>query len=632
MDSDLTSKLSVKEHVKNIKKLLKTVHSMEKNYFPTVCIVHIINAAVPYAELLLSAYILDSVSQGRGFKELMPVIAAVTTAIFVLHCLTSRIWNRICKRKQDDMYYRYNCIIETKMLQMDYSRIDSPEIRELKQRILNDNNWGAGLYSTFWQTDGILYTVFNLIGAAVVGMPVLFYIAKAKRAEFFVILLILLVFAVICMKCRVYFMKKSQRFMYKTYTDKEREEKTSFSWMFAMGDAYDYKNGKDIRIYDGYQLMKRWTTDVIFNKPFRKELLEGVAGEAGSGFFSSVIMGAMEGASYLLVVILAIAQGMGVGNVVKLAGCLKNIFSNVIHLINSITEFALTARKQASTFELLELSDEMYKGKLPMEKRSDNQYQIEFRHVFFKYPGAEDYALKDFSMRLRIGEKLAIVGMNGSGKTTMIKLLCRLYDPEKGEILLNEVDIRKFKQEEYSRLFSVVFQDYKLMPFKLAQNVAVDTEYDAELVKKSLVDAGFAERLADLKQGIDTYIYKNYDDSGVEVSQGEAQKIAIARAIYKNSPFVLLDEPTAALDPLSEYEIYTNFDKIIGTKTAIYISHRLSSCRFCEKIAVFHEGRLIQLGSHEELVRDEKGKYYELWQAQAQYYRENGIELGCSRL
>lgn len=627
MNSNLTSKLPVREHIKNIKKLLKTVHDMEKTYFPMVCLVHVINVIVPYTELVLSAYILDGVSQGRGIGELMPVIAAVTAVIFVLHCLTSRVWNRICKIKQDDMYYRYSCMIETKMLKMDYSRIDSPEVRELKNRILSDNNWGAGLYSTFWQTDTLIYVFFNLIGAIVVGMPVLFYIAETKRGEVFVILLILLIFSAVCLKCRMYFMKKSQRFMYKEYTDKEKEEKTTFAWTFSMGDGYDYKNGKDIRIYNGYNLMKRWTTDVIFQKPFRKELKDGVAGEAGGGFFGTIITGAMEGSSYLLVAILVLAGSMSVGSVVKLAGCLKNIFSDIISLINSVAEFAMTARKQMSTFEFLEISDEMYKGKLPLEKRSDNQYQIEFRHVFFKYPGAKEYALKDFSMKLKIGEKLAIVGMNGSGKTTMIKLLCRLYDPEKGEILLNGVDIKKFRQEEYSRLFSVVFQDYTLMPFKLAENVAVDTKYDAASVKKSLSDSGFEERLSELEQGIDTYIYKSYNDNGVEVSGGEAQKIAIARAVYKDSPFVLLDEPTAALDPLSEYEIYTNFDKIIGSKTAIYISHRLSSCKFCEKIAVFHKGKLIQIGSHEELVKEKNGKYYEMWEAQAQYYRENGIEV-----
>ena len=157
--------------------------------------------------------------------------------------------------------------------------------------------------------------------------------------------------------------------------------------------------------------------------------------------------------------------------------------------------------------------------------------------------------------------------------------------------------------------------------------MAVDREYDRSKVEKCLENADFGERFSFLENGTDTYLYKEYDDSGVEISGGEAQKIAIARAVYKDAPFILLDEPTAALDPLAEYEIYSNFDKIAGVKTAIYISHRLSSCRFCEKIAVFHEGRLVQLGKHEELVADKEGKYYEMWEAQAQYYREKGIKL-----
>ena len=262
----------------------------------------------------------------------------------------------------------------------------------------------------------------------------------------------------------------------------------------------------------------------------------------------------------------------------------------------------------------------MYKVKLPVEKRSDNMYQIEFKNVSFKYPGTESYALKNFSLTLKIGEKLAIVGMNGSGKTTMIKLLCRLYDPDEGEILLNGVDIRKFRQDEYSRLFSVVFQDYQLFSFMLAENVAVSESFDSDRVVSCLKQAGFDERLKGLKDGIESYLYKDFEDNGIEISGGEPQKIAIARAVYKDAPFILMDEPTAALDPISEYEIYSGFDRMVGDKTAIYISHRLSSCRFCEKIAVFHEGELIQTGTHDELLQDKSGKYFEMWNAQAKYY------------
>ena len=258
-----------------------------------------------------------------------------------------------------------------------------------------------------------------------------------------------------------------------------------------------------------------------------------------------------------------------------------------------------------------------------MEKRDDDQYEIEFRNVSFKYPGTDIYALKDVSIKMKIGERLAIVGMNGSGKTTFIKLLCRLYDPDEGEILLNGIDIKKYNYEEYMRLFSIVFQDFKIFSFSLGQNVAASADYDEKYVEDVLDKVGFQKRLDNMPKGVQTPLYKDFDEGGVEISGGEAQKIALARALYRDAPIIILDEPTAALDPISEFEIYSKFNEIVGTKTAFYISHRLSSCRFCNEIAVFHKGRIVQKGSHEDLLKDVKGKYYELWNSQAQYYNED---------
>ena len=223
-------------------------------------------------------------------------------------------------------------------------------------------------------------------------------------------------------------------------------------------------------------------------------------------------------------------------------------------------------------------------------------------------------------MKFSIGKRLAIVGENGSGKTTFIKLLCRLYDPTEGEILLNGIDIKKYNYDEYKAIFSVVFQDFALLPFTLGQNVAVGMNYDEKKVRRTLDNAGFTPRLKTMPNGLDTYLYKNFEEDGVEPSGGEAQKIALARALYKDAPFIILDEPTAALDPIAEFEVYSKMNEIVGDKTAVFISHRLSSCRFCNDIAVFHEGRLIQRGSHDDLVAEEANKYYELWNAQAQYY------------
>ena len=236
--------------------------------------------------------------------------------------------------------------------------------------------------------------------------------------------------------------------------------------------------------------------------------------------------------------------------------------------------------------------------------------------------GTKVVANKDVSMDIRKGEILALLGENGSGKTTFIKLLCRLYDPQEGEILLNGIDIKKYNYREYMDLFSVVFQDFQLLSQPLGDNVAGGTDWDEGRVRAALRDAGFGERLQALPDGLKTQLYRDYGEDGVEISGGEAQKIAIARALYRNAPFLILDEPTAALDPIAEAEIYAQLDQITGDRTAIYISHRLSSCRFCDEILVFDHGQIVQRGAHEVLVNDEASKYHALWHAQAQYYQQ----------
>jgi len=627
METDLTSKLPLKKHVKNIRKVLGFVKEIDHNYFRFACVLQLLEVSIPYIELLLSAYILDIIGSGKSFREMMGIVTAAVLGILLLHFITSTANGRMEVRRSI-IAALYDNSVETRMLNMDFSRLNSPELKMLQDRIRADNAWGAGINSVLWKGNTLLHYLWDILFAVILGAPVVGYLIRSKSAAGWLVLAAILLTSAAVLRLRAYFRKRNSDFIYHFGKDpEEKEELTNFSWQFGQGTMFDYKNGKDIRIYGSYDLMKRWTTEAFTHKRFRDMVVKGAKGDAGSGFLSSALTGMISGGAYLIVVLIALAGEITIGNVVRFAGCLSKLLGSLKELLDTLSEFALSARRQLSTLALIELEDEMYKGRLPLEKRSDNEYQIEFKNVSFQYPGTDSYALKNFSMKLKIGEKLAIVGMNGSGKTTMIKLLCRLYDPQEGEILLNGVDIRKFKQEEYSRLFSVVFQDYKLFAFPLGQNVAVNQNYDPGQAQKCLEEAGFGERLSRMERGLDTYLYKNYDDSGLEISGGEEQKIAIARAIYKNAPFILLDEPTAALDPKAEYEIYTNFDRIAGSKTAIYISHRLSSCRFCEKIAVFHEGQLVQLGSHEELLAQKEGKYHEMWNAQAQYYADNGIAV-----
>ena len=280
------------------------------------------------------------------------------------------------------------------------------------------------------------------------------------------------------------------------------------------------------------------------------------------------------------------------------------------------------------TFEFLDMPNEMRQGDKGISCFSQpfaGDFEIEFRDVSFRYPESEVYALRHVSMKFWAGERMAIVGMNGSGKTTFIKLLCRLYDPTEGQILLNGVDIRQYNYESYMALFSVVFQDFKLLSFSLGQNVAAASHYDEKKVRDRLVKVDLGDRLEKLPNGLDTCLGKEFDEEGVLLSGGEAQKTAIARALYYDAPLVVLDEPTAALDPVTEMENYKKMDEIAENKSVIYISHRLSACCFCDEIAVFHKGELIQKGSHDALLADAEGKYSELWhtQAQAQYYVES---------
>jgi ATP-binding cassette subfamily B protein len=384
----------------------------------------------------------------------------------------------------------------------------------------------------------------------------------------------------------------------------------------------DEERSIDVRMNDQQKLIGAyWSANSTFgvNGPVAKAMQGKTGICAGLGVCIATLI---TGSIYVFTCLKAWGGAFDVGSITQYVGAATAMVGNVFALTSLTGVLKTNADYLDKTFAFLDIPNAMYQGSLTTEKRSDRRYEVEFRDVSFKYPGSDLWALRHVNMKFKVGKRLAIVGENGSGKTTFIKLLCRLYDPQEGEILLNGIDIRKYRYDDYMNIFSVVFQDFQLLCRPLGENVAGSMEYDRERVQKALIEAGFGERLKTMEKGLDTMLYKQLSEDGVDVSGGEAQKIAIARALYKDAPFIILDEPTAALDPIAEAEIYAKFDQIVGDKTAIYISHRLSSCKFCDEIAVFHEGAVIQQGTHASLVAEETGKYYELWYAQAQYYTE----------
>lgn len=328
------------------------------------------------------------------------------------------------------------------------------------------------------------------------------------------------------------------------------------------------------------------------------------------------------GLAYLFVCLKAYGGAFGLGAVTQYVGAAHNFFVGIGGLFTAVGDCRFNAPYLKTLYDYLDLPNKMYKGSLTTEKRSDRQYTVEFLDVSFRYPGSEQYALRHLSMTFKVGERLAVVGMNGSGKTTFIKLLCRLYDPTEGVILLNGIDIRKYRYDEYMDIFSVVFQDFKLFALPLGQNVATAQHYDVARAADCLQKAGFSDRLARMPKGLDTCLYKDLDEDGVTISGGEAQKIALpgpCTRMHLSSCWMSLPPPWTRWLKRRSTQSSTRSRAI---RLQFISATRLSSCKFCDEIAVFDHGEVVQQGTHEELLGEPDGKYYELWNAQAQYYTE----------
>ncbi|WP_312497285.1 ABC transporter ATP-binding protein, partial [Anaerosporobacter sp.] len=325
--------------------------------------------------------------------------------------------------------------------------------------------------------------------------------------------------------------------------------------------------------------------------------------------------------AYLFVIVKTYVGAISIGAFTRYVGAVRQMNASLRAVIDALSEFQLCQSYLSFYTGFLDKKNKLDTGSLPVEKRKDNEYEFEFHHVSFRYPESEEYTLNDVSVKLDMKSRFAVVGRNGAGKTTFIKLLCRLYDVTEGKITLNGVDIRSYDYQEYLNLFATVFQDFSLFSISVKENVGCSENIDEEKVWKVLECAGVKEKIDTMSNKLDTQLFHNSGE-GEDISGGEAQKVAIARALYKDAPFVILDEPTAALDPISEHEIYTRFNEMVHDKTSIYISHRMSSCRFCDDILVFDKGVLVQRGSHETLMNEENKIYAKLWNAQARYYAD----------
>ena len=603
---------------------IKELHKVSPKFFPLLTVYSIFSAITPYVTVFFSAQILKELATLRREENLWQWVIAGVLCVGIAAIAKAMLYRRY-NSLLNDLYGRKEILFIHKMFSLDFSELDKQENHDLRAQIQQNENWSSwGLMRVEEAYIGAVSSVIGLLSGIALTLS-LFTSPVPESAGWLTVLnnpVFILVLAAMMIVVSILAGNLSAKSM-RCWSD-FAEEATFGNRLFGHFGfiGQDKERSVDIRMNNQQKLVSTyWNTNSSFgvNGPFGKAAMGKMGVYASLGVCITTLI---TGFIYVFTCLKAWGGAFDVGSITQYVGAATAMVTNVFALTDLLGIMKTNAPYLEKTFEFLDIPNSMYQGSLTTEKRADRQYEVEFRDVSFKYPGSDLWALRHVNMKFKVGKRLAIVGENGSGKTTFIKLLCRLYDPQEGQILLNGIDIRKYRYDDYMSIFSVVFQDFRLICQPLGNNVAGSIEYDRERVKKALIDAGFGDRLASMDKGLDTMIYKNLTEDGVDVSGGEAQKIAIARALYKDAPFIILDEPTAALDPIAEAEIYSKFNDIAGDKTAIYISHRLSSCKFCDEIAVFHEGAVIQHGTHAELVADENGKYHELWNAQAQYYTE----------
>lgn len=624
----------MKKNMKVIAGGIGLIEGLSPGFLPCCVLQACLNALSPFINIYLSAALINGLLEGWGMIRLLQGVCVM--ALLNLVCGGLAAWTeRLVNVKQNALFAQYDWKLNSRMMELPYEEVERYEVQALRERIRQMANVnGMGLWNLVNPVKAVVRSVFTILFAIAIfcavfvqcgpgeGMLTGFFCSAWASAG-----LAALILGNICVN--LYTVSRSTKKVF-----------AAFAGLVPINQVYSYylenyidtyHSGKDIRLYRQGDLIRSEMGKLLRDGREPMKRLKGI--EFRYNGLGSLAGFAMNLTIYLTVGMRALAGLFPVGSIVQYVGGIGQFvsgfttFAAQITLLNSNVEALELILRYLGMGEPEEKSGLIGRGggqcggKTVLEEplRSADSLEIEFRNVSFTYPGTESKALDNLSFAIHPGEKLAVVGVNGSGKTTMIKLLCGLYEPDRGEILVNGRDIRELDQEACRKLFGVVFQDFQLFSFGLGQNLAGSRIYDGERARAALEEAGFGARLAGMD--LETSLYKDFDPQGVEISGGEAQKIAIARALYSQAPILILDEPTAALDPQAEYEVYEKLNHISENRTAIFISHRMSSCRFCGRILVLDGGRLVQEGSHEELLRDSGGRYFELWHAQEQYYR-----------
>jgi ABC-type multidrug transport system fused ATPase/permease subunit len=576
------------------------------SYFLYVLLNVFVNIVSPFVMIIGTKYLINEIAYltNRRMDHIVGWVAFIVIGTFVCSVL-----KKIATEKENainSIFYRVLATnLDHQTMKLNYASTENPKVMDQIQKAT------MALEET-GIVDGITTSLIAMISQCFVLMGVTYLVIQCSGWLLIPVFISFIVSSIVNSKV--------------TKIQEQAFEQMGSLWRkndYYNNEVFDSRYAKDIRIYNGKDMLEYLQTNAgnpLASK--QREINDDI------WHFDRIRLFVSEGCNigiYLIIGLKALAQRITLGDfssliqaTVQFSFAMQQIVNGYLNLqyTSSRLQYYLDFMKRVEEQDQI-LSDENLIQKVP---DISQKLTIEFCDVSFRYPNTENYCLRHVNIVIHKGEHLSIVGENGAGKTTFIKLICRMYQVDEGKILLNGININQFPYEDYVKLLAVVFQDYKLLAFSIRENLAFSDEISDETLLNLCKLGGIREWVESTEKKLDTNLYKNFDHTGIEPSGGQSQKLAIVRALYKNAPIVILDEPTAALDPISEYEIYKNFDQLVGRKTAIYISHRLSSCKFCDRIIVFHNGGIVEDGNHDKLIAIPNGYYAAMYLAQAKHY------------
>lgn len=555
---------------------------------------------LPMLGIYMSKYVVELVTENSSAERLVLNILLITAAMFALNLLNTFTSASIDSRSYKNRF-RYLEMLMMKSLDLDYDISENPDTETKLSKAFNSvggDNGGTQQIITY-----AINIVSNLIGII------------SYAAIIFGLSPIIIVLLSITTVTNYYVYRLMNKWEYR---NRDHWSKIDRKINYIINRAGEFSRAKDMRLYN----ITNWFTD-LFDSVVKARMVWSKKQKVrvyGIDILSALLNLIRDGAAYAILIYKMVNDGLPISDFVLYFGMIAGFSGWLNGFVNEINRIHSTSLIICDMREYLAIKDNSNRGEgveLPTET-----CEIEFKDVSFKYLNNEKNTLDNISFKINKGEKIAIVGLNGAGKTTMVKLLCGLYRPTEGEVIVDGHSISEYNRDEYYSLFSVVFQDIHLLPVSIAKNIAFDKNFDEYKLNKTLELSGFMKKVNSLPNGIHNKLLKNMYKDATDLSGGEKQKLGLSRALYKDGKIIVLDEPTAALDPIAENEMYLKYNELTAGRTAVYISHRLSSTRFCDRIFFLDNGKIVEVGSHDELMK-KKGKYAEMFDLQSHYYKEN---------